>query len=62
MCGGMRTMKKAIRVLAFLLGVFIVLSGIMLLSPVFDGTLNKVNGIVAFIFAFFVFRYAVKGV
>ena len=55
-------MKKVMRVLALLLGVFILLSGVMLLSPIFDGALNKVNGVVAFIFAYFVLRYAVKGV
>lgn len=62
MCGGLPAMKrKVLQVLAFFLGIFIVISGAMLISPMFDGVLDKVNGVVFFIFAFFIFRYALTG-
>lgn len=55
------TDKKVYRVIAFAFGVFMVLSGVLLLSPVFDKPLDKINGLAFFVFAFFVFRYALVG-
>ncbi len=55
-------MKKIVfRILAGFLAVAAIAAGALLLSPVFDSLLNKVNGVVFILFALFLFRYSFTG-
>lgn len=57
----MKMKRKFLRVLAGFLGVFMILSGFLLLSPVFDNDLlDRVNGAASFVFAFFILCYAIE--
>ena len=54
--------KKVIyRVLAAILSVVFLASGIFLLTPVFDDYLNKVNGVVFLFLAMYMIRYSYRG-
>jgi uncharacterized membrane protein HdeD (DUF308 family) len=56
-----RYRQKILRTLGLLLGIFFVVSGCMLLSPIFTGVKSIINGIAFLAFAYFLVRYAVTG-
>jgi hypothetical protein len=56
-----RYRKRILGTLGFLLGMFFVVSGCMLLSPIFAGISSTVSGIGFLIFAYFLLRYALTG-
>jgi ABC-type sulfate transport system permease component len=52
---------KILRILAFFLAVFFLVSAAMLFSPLFSGIQSVINGMSFLVFAFFLVRYSFWG-
>lgn len=55
------TRKIILRIFAGTLSVIFFAAGVLLLSPIFDALLNKMNGIVFIALSLFFARYALAG-